>query len=176
MRLHDFFQVWAAAMLILSAACNKGKHASNDLLPEGDQIWAMTELSAGMQAADHAILPAPGNLGFIIGTDASEGRALSCLVVGAALPARTRVEVLPVAAVQWRTGDEWQTCIVATPMKEGRVPPGMEDFMAFRMAHDDVRAILERWFQHHYIRPDAEWLGWQNEVYARAEIDRARQR
>lgn len=164
----------AAGLWLSVSACQKSKNTSQEALRQDDQVVMVTEWPAGELAADHALLPAPGNMGGIAGTETSQGTPLICLTIGTAVKKGARIEVWPLGAVQWRRGQELHTCIVAIRSKKGQPPAGLEDFMALRLAHDDVRATLELWFQHHYLPRDAEWLGWQNEVYAHAAIERAR--
>lgn len=168
--------VWAAGLLLVVSACKKSKAPSAETIPEGDQVMVAVEYPAGDLAADHALLPAPGNWGAIIGTETTEGQPVRCLVIGNAVKKGARLEVWPLGAVQWRIGEVWHTSIVAVRTEQGQPPTGMEDFMALRLAHDDVRAMLELWFRYHCMSKDAEWLGWQNEVYAWEEIERARRR
>jgi len=139
-------------------------------------VMVEVEYSAGDLVADHALLPAPGNWGAIIGTETTKGQLLPCFVIGNAVKKGARMEVWPLGAVQWRIGQTLHTNIVAARTEQGLPPAGMEDFMALRLAHDDVRALLELWFRHHCMPKDAEWAGWQNEVYAWEEIARARRR
>jgi len=163
--------IWAAGLLLAVLSCKKGKDAPEELLQKNDKVLMVNEIPAGDLAADHALLPAPGNMGSIMGTETSAGQPLRGLIIGAAAKKGVRIEIWPLGAVQWRTGQELQTCIIAISPEQAAA--GLEDFMALRLAHDDVRTTLEHWFRRHYIPSNAEWLGWQNEVYARAEIQRA---
>ncbi len=168
--------VWAAGLMLFVSACKKSKAPSAEALQEGDPVMVAVDCPAGDLAADHALLPAPGNWGAIAGTETTGGAPVRCLVIGKAVKKGARVEVWPLGAVQWRIGQDLHTSIVAVRTEQGRPPADMEDFMALRLAHDDVRAMLELWFRHHCMPQDAEWSGWQNEVYAWEEIERARRR
>jgi inorganic pyrophosphatase len=168
--------VWAAGLMLAASACKKSTAPSAEALQEGDQVMVEVEYPAGDFVADHALLPAPGNWGAITGTETTEGQPVRCLIIGKAVKKGARVEVWPLGAVQWRIGQQLHTSIVAVRTEQGQPPAGMEDFMALRLAHDDVRAMLELWFRHHCMPKDAEWTGWQNEVYAWEEIERARRR
>lgn len=175
MRIHLLLSATCCATALLLSSCKGGASAD---LPAFDEagVNLRIEHPAGTLMAPHAALTSPGNTGVIPATQGEDGRPLPCLLIGKARAAGDAIKILPVAAVQWRHEGSLSTQIIAVPTKPEERSCPAEDYMTLRMQYDHVRQALELWFRHHYMPPDAEWLGWQNEVYAEEEIFRSARR
>lgn len=163
----------------LTALCACRREAADNSRPPAfteQGVNFVSQHPAGTYPTPRPGLPAPGHLGIIPSTAGEDGATLSCLLISAPLSNARVHTVLPIAAVQWRMGGKTVTCIVAVPeAPDARTLP-VEDFITLRMEYDPVRTALEAWFRHSYLPENAEWLGWQNEVYAEEEVYRGAER
>ncbi|MBX2927619.1 MAG: hypothetical protein KF852_07260 [Saprospiraceae bacterium] len=174
MHCHPLPCLFLAIALTALCSCRR-EAADNSRLPAFTEqgVNFVPRYPAGTYPTPRPGLPAPGHLGIIPSTIGEDGAPLLCLFISGPLSDARAEMVLPIAAVQWRTGGKTITCIIAVPeVPDARSLP-VEDFITLRMAYDPVRTALEAWFRHSYLPEGAEWLGWQNEVYAEAEIRRA---
>lgn len=121
-------------------------------------------------------IPLPGHWGTLASTLGEDGQALGVLLIGADDPDAGRGGIHPIAAAQWETGGVFSTCIIAVSADTARCRLAVRDFMALRLSHDAYYRLLDIWLQHELMPTGARWIGWQNEVYAEAEIARSRRR
>jgi inorganic pyrophosphatase len=121
-------------------------------------------------------MPLPGHWGTLPSTLGEDGQALGVLLIGADDPDAGQAGILPIAAVQWETGGVFSTCILAVSADTAQCRLAVRDFMALRLSHDAYYRLLDIWLQHELMPTGARWMGWQNEVYAEAEIARSRSR
>jgi inorganic pyrophosphatase len=125
---------------------------------------------------DGADMPLPGHWGTLGATLGEDGQALGVLLIGAEDSDAAREDLSPIAAVQWESGGAISTCIIATPADSTRCRLQLRDYMDLRLSQDAYYRLLDIWLQHELMPDGATWLGWQNEVYAGAEIARSRSR
>lgn len=175
MQINLLLSAASLSLALLVASC-KGGDSSPTAAFDAEGINLHIQHPTGTRIAPHAALPAPGNVGHIPSTAGENGEPLTCLLISEAEKAGGAIKVLPVAAVQWRHEGRMHTWIVAVPAEPEKRICLVEDFMALRLQYDHVRQALELWFRHHCMPPQAEWLGWQNEVYAEEEVYRSAQR
>lgn len=122
-------------------------------------------------------LPYPGNYGFIPSTlmdaeQGGDGDALDVLVLGPAQPTGSVLKVLPVGALMLRDRGEIDTKIIAVPFaEEDRVMP-IDEFKDLLLEYDPVRRMVEEWFTHYKGFQQVEFMGWEDEQFAKREIEK----
>ncbi len=165
---------WIVAGLMYQACQDRPHHKPGKVAPGNGDFLMKVEHPAGALPNDHAVWPAPGNMGFISNAIGEDGAPLPCLLIGATAKKGSTHAIRPLAAAQWRTGEKTSTCIIAVSAEEGdRVAV---DFMDLRLRRDHLRQAMELWLRYAYMPSQAEWLGLQNEVYAFEEVLRSMQR
>ena len=124
-------------------------------------------------------LPYPGNYGFVPSTlmDAErggDGDPLDVLVICESLPTGVRVAVRPIAALLLRDRGEIDTKIIAVPADSALRVFHVRDYLEFALEHDAARNIIETWFLNYKGPNVTELLRWEDEGYARREVEKWR--
>ena len=122
-------------------------------------------------------LPYPGNYGFIPSTfmdpaRGGDGDALDILVVSESIPTGTVVETKPIACLLLRDQGELDTKIIAVPADSSLQTIPIENFQDFLIHHDAAKRIIEEWFLHYKGPGVMEMMRWEDDVYARREIEK----
>jgi inorganic pyrophosphatase len=171
-RIFFFPFFWGTALLIWSAtACSK-KDATRLPTFGAEGINMVISHPAGTLLAADASWPCPGYWGTIPSTLGEDGQALSCLMLGSAVNHEPYITIVPAAAVQWNHEGNIRTVVVGWPASYRP----RQDYLSLRMRHDPMRQALELWLRHEIAPESAQWIGWQNEVFALKEIDRSTRR
>ncbi len=171
-RIFFFPFILGTALLIWSAtACSK-KDATRLPTFGAEGINMVISHPAGTLLAADASWPLPGHWGIIPSTLGEDGQPLSCLMLGSIVSLGQSTTMIPAAAVQWNYGGSVRTVVVGWPA--GYRP--RQDYLSLRMRHDPMRQALELWLRHEIAPESAQWIGWQNEVFALKEIDRSTRR
>jgi inorganic pyrophosphatase len=162
-------RLWFLLALLGLMACESSPEAAD---PED----VMRILHSAGTYTDTGRMPLPGHWGTLVSTRGEDAQPLGVLLIGTAEAEAGRKGISPIAAVQWASGESIRTCIIAVPAdsRQRRLP--VSDYMDFRLSQDAYYRLLDIWLQHELMPAGARWLGWQNEVYAAAEIARSRQR
>ena len=124
-------------------------------------------------------LPYPGNYGFVPSTlmDAErggDGDPLDVLVICESLPTGVRVAVRPIAALLLRDRGEIDTKIIAVPADSALRVFEVRNYLDFALEHDAARNIIETWFLNYKGPNTTELLRWEDEAYARREVEKWR--
>ncbi len=169
--------VLCATVLLLYHAC-KDRSPGSSIRPAfiDEGVHMVVQHPAGTLPSDRAAWPAPGNMGTVPSTVGEDGRPLACLLIGGTVEAGSTQLVLPIAATQWRAAGKISTCIAAVPVDAKARTCAAEDYITLRMQYEPLRTAVELWLRHAYMPEGADWLGWQNEVYAEEEVYRCAQR
>lgn len=170
--LFSFF-LSAALLVLLATACTDNKQDSSSLLTFGAEgVNMVVSHPAGTLLAADASWPSPGHWGTIPSTLGEDGQPLSCLMAGSIAPRQWVAAMVPAAAVQWSDKEKVRTVIVGWP---ATYRP-RQDYLSLRMNHDPMRLAFELWLHHEIAPESAQWIGWQNEVFALKEIHRSARR
>ncbi len=122
-----------------------------------------------------SFLPYPGNYGFIPGTlmdktKGGDGDALDVLVLGESLPIGSVQKVKAIGALLLKDHGEIDTKIIAIPIKNPVLD--VENFLDFAIRYDAARRIIEDWFLNYKGQGVMELIRWEDEQYAKQEIER----
>ena len=129
------------------------------------------------QGQDRVIdfLPYPGNYGYIPGTlmaadQGGDGDALDVLIIAESLPTGTVIEVQPIAALELKDGGELDTKIIAVPRDSNLQVMQVSGFTGFMTEYNIAQTIIRDWFLNYKGLGKVEFIAWQNERFALAEI------
>jgi len=122
-------------------------------------------------------LPYPGNYGFIPSTmmersRGGDGDALDVLVLSQHLPVRTLVEVIPIAVLHLIDNGEVDSKIIAVPFNRIHQVVKATSYSQLHSKYPNVQRLIELWFTFYKGADVMEFIGWGNEVSARAEIEK----
>ena len=122
-------------------------------------------------------LPYPGNYGFIPSTmmdrvRGGDGDALDVLVLSQHLPVRTIVEVIPIAVLHLIDNGEVDSKIIAVPFNRIHQVVKATSYSQLHSKYPNVQRLIELWFTSYKGADVMEFIGWGNEVSARAEIEK----
>ena len=122
-------------------------------------------------------LPYPGNYGYIPGTLMDKGRggdgdAIDVLVLAENLPTGTVIPVRPIATLMLFDEGEADTKIIAIPVDTSLQTMHITGFEHFMIDYDAARHIIETWFMNYDGLGTNEFRGWNNEDYAKKEIEK----
>lgn len=122
-------------------------------------------------------LPYPGNYGFIPSTmmtrsRGGDGDALDVLVLSQHLPVRTIVEVIPIAVLHLIDNGEVDSKIIAVPFNRVHQVVKATSYSQLHSKYPNVQRLIELWFTSYKGADVMEFIGWGNEVSARAEIEK----
>lgn len=122
-------------------------------------------------------LPYPANYGFIPSTlmDKSrggDGDALDILVIAEHLETGTVVVVKPIATLLLSDDDELDTKIIAVPVDSSLQIISANDYMDFMTRYYGAANIIQNWFLNYKGQGKTTLIGWQDEQFARAEINK----
>ncbi|GAB3235316.1 hypothetical protein GCM10027346_24900 [Hymenobacter seoulensis] len=151
-----------------------GTNVEQRYAPENKQFQPLQEAGANQLVE---FLPAPGNLGFIPGTQApaagttAGGGPLPALVLSETQPAGTVQEVVPISLLLLDISGTLQQVVVAVPARPAqRILPDATDWATLTQRYPAVRAGLSLWFRHR-IRPnETRIVGWKDEKVAEQYI------
>jgi len=122
-------------------------------------------------------LPYPANYGFIPGTkmdvaQGGDGDPLDVLVLCESLPSGTVIETRVIATLLLRDQGAVDTKIIAIPSDSSLQVFPIKDFRDFLLHQDAARQIIETWFLHYKGPNQTQLIRWEDEAYAREEINR----
>ena len=122
-----------------------------------------------------SFLPYPGNYGFIPSTlmdktKGGDGDALDVLVLGESLPTGSVQKVKAIGALLLKDDGKIDTKIIAIPVKNPVL--AVDDFLDFAIRYDAARRIIEDWFMNYKGQGVMELIRWEDEQYAKQEIER----
>lgn len=126
-------------------------------------------------------LPYPGNYGFIPGTlmdtlQGGDGDALDILVLSETQPTGSVLAVRPLAALLLRDRGEIDTKIIGIPADSTQRIIQADNFVDFILYYDSAKRMIEDWFLS-YKGPDmVELIRWEDENFARQEVERRRRK
>lgn len=119
----------------------------------------------------------PANYGFIPSTlmdenKGGDGDALDILVIAEHLPTGTVIEVKPIATLLLNDNHELDTKIIAIPLDSSLQIISANDYMAFMTKYYGAANIIQNWFLNYKGLGETSLIGWQDEQYARQEINK----
>ena len=122
-------------------------------------------------------LPYPGNYGYIPSTLMDESRggdgdALDILCISESVPTGTVLEVIPIATLKIRDRDEIDTKIIAVPANPKNRTLQADKFSVFLTRYDGAKRIVQDWFLNYKGLGKVEFVGWEDDAYARREIEK----
>lgn len=122
-------------------------------------------------------LPYPGNYGFIPSTmmersRGGDGDALDVLVLSQHLPVGTLVEVIPIAVLHLIDNGEADSKIIAVPFNRIHQVVKATSYSQLHSKYPNIQRLIELWFTSYKGADVMEFIGWGNEVSARAEIEK----
>lgn len=140
-----------------------------------DQAFELDSLNGSARIID--FLPYPGNYGFIPSTRMDESRggdgdALDILVLAAHQPRGTVLDVKPIAALLLVDRGELDTKLIAVPLDSSLVTLKADNFQEFSIEYNAAQKMIEDWFLHYKGYGEVRSLGWRDEHFARAEIEK----
>ncbi len=121
-------------------------------------------------------LPYPGNYGFIPSTmldggKGGDGDPLDILVLAESRPTGSVMEAIPIGALRLRDNSEIDTKIIAVPADTSLRVINATTFRQLLIEYDPARRIIEQWFLNYKGFGAMELIGWEDENYARREIE-----
>ncbi|MEL6924914.1 MAG: inorganic diphosphatase [Bacteroidota bacterium] len=124
-------------------------------------------------------LPYPANYGFIPSTLMDEARggdgdALDVIVIAESLKTGTNIKVQPIAALLLEDAGELDTKIIAVPVDSVKNTIQVKTFSDFTVRYNAAQQILQQWFLNYKGPGQMQLIGWRNERYAMAEIEKWR--
>lgn len=124
-------------------------------------------------------LPYPGNYGFVPGTlmdkeRGGDGDALDILVLGEAQSTGSLIPVRLLGALVLRDKGEIDTKLIAIPADDGQSVIEAENFLEFATKYGAALRIIEDWFQNYKGHGVMEFIRWEDDAYAREEVERWR--
>jgi len=120
-------------------------------------------------------LPYPGNYGFIPGTymdpeKGGDGDAVDVLVLAERMEMGSALEVIPIAALLLKDGEELDTKIIAVPADSTKRIIQATNFQDFAIKYSSAQNIIEQWFANYKGLGKIELIGWRNEHVAEGEV------
>lgn len=122
-------------------------------------------------------LPYPGNYGYVPGTlmdkeRGGDGDAVDILVLAESLPTGTVIAVRPIATLMLFDENEADTKLIAIPVDTTLQTMEVANFEHFMIDYDAARRMIEDWFMNYDGLGTNEFKGWENEKYARREVEK----
>ena len=124
-------------------------------------------------------LPYPGNYGFIPGTlmdreRGGDGDAMDILVLGPHQETGTVIEVKPIGVLLLEDRGQADHKVIAVPADPNLQTIPVENFLEFLIEYDAAKKMVEDWFLNYKGWGKMKLIGWEDEQYAKKEINKWR--
>ena len=188
--LLSLFLLWRCQQPVdysrLSAFADSGQLQAVIEIPSGSSLEvAFNQRTGEFEPGDGGeaervinFLPYPGNYGFIPGTvtpgagNDGEARPLNVLVIGRQQTTGTVLEVVPLGMLLLKSGSVLEPQVIAVPVDEDLQTVKAGNFLDFLIQHDAAKKMIEDWFANHRGWGRVQVMGWEDDQYARKEINK----
>lgn len=122
----------------------------------------------------------PVNYGFIPSTKMDKARGgdgdpIDALIICESLPMATIIEFVPIAVLRLRDNNELDSKIIGIPVNSQMKTISATNFNELKTMYPAIMDILVKWFLNYDKRNDTtEFIGWEDESIALAEIEKWR--